>query len=68
MIAVSKNRPTSRDATIRASVTFPAELYAELERIAADKKVSIAWVIRDATEKYLDEQYPLFRRQTGGAR
>jgi metal-responsive CopG/Arc/MetJ family transcriptional regulator len=68
MMAASKSRSTSRDGTVRASVSFPAELYAELERIAADKNVSVAWVVRDATEKYLDEQYPLFRRQTEGAR
>lgn len=44
-------------------MTFPAGLYAELERIAEEKKVSVAWVVRDAAEKYVAEQYPLFSRQ-----
>lgn len=47
-------------ATTRASVSFPTELYAELERIAAAKKVSIAWVVREAAEKYVADQWPLF--------
>ena len=52
-----------KECTARASVTFPAALYAELERIAEEKKVSVAWVVRDAAEKYVAEQYPLFARQ-----
>jgi hypothetical protein len=30
-----------------------------LERIARDKKVSVAWVVREASEKYVDDQWPL---------
>ncbi len=44
----------------RASVSFPPELYATLERIAKEKKVSVAWVVREAAEKYVDDQLPLF--------
>jgi metal-responsive CopG/Arc/MetJ family transcriptional regulator len=57
-----QHRP-AKEGTARASVTFPADLYAELERIAEEKKVSVAWVVRDAAEKYVEAQYPLFRRQ-----
>lgn len=46
----------------RQSVTFTPEIYAELERLAKEKKVSIAWVVREATERYIAEQYPLFNR------
>lgn len=45
--------------TTRTSVSFPHELYETVERIAKDKKVSVAWIVRDATEKYVNEQWPL---------
>jgi hypothetical protein len=35
-------------------------VYSSLEIIAKQKKVSVAWVIRDAAEKYVAEQWPLF--------
>ena len=63
MKATSKQQPAVKEGTARASVTFPAGLYAELERIADEKKVSVAWVVREAAEKYVAEQYPLFARQ-----
>ena len=46
----------------RASISFPTDVYRELERIAESKKVSLAWVVRDAAEKYIAEQWPLFER------
>lgn len=46
-------------AIVRASVSLPQALHAELERIARDKKVSLAWVMRDAAEKYVADQWPL---------
>ena len=56
-----KQHPHGKEGT-RASVTFPADLYAELERIAEEKKVSVAWVVRDAVEEYVEARYPLFYR------
>lgn len=50
----------------RASVSFPPELYATLERIAKEKKVSVAWVVREAAEKYVGDQWPLFAGKGGG--
>ena len=44
---------------VRVSVSLPRGLHAELEQIARDKKVSLAWVIRDAAEKYVADQWPL---------
>ena len=38
---------------VRASISFPAELYETLDEIAKRKKVSLAWVVRDASEKYV---------------
>lgn len=52
-------------AAIRASVGFPPELHETLERLAKQKKVSLAWVIRDAAEKYVGDQWPLFNRKAG---
>ena len=42
----------------RASVSFPPDLYRTLEKIAKQKKVSLAWIVRDAAEKYVVEQGP----------
>lgn len=50
--------------TRRVSVTFPADHYAELERIAGRKRVSVAWVVRDAVEGYLAAETPLLRQRT----
>ena len=46
----------------RASVTLPPDVYKTLEQIAREKKVSLAWVIRDAAERYIAEKWPLFGR------
>jgi len=51
--------------SLRASVSFPPELYRTLEQLAKEKKVSVAWVVRDAAEKYVAEQWPLFERAKG---
>jgi predicted DNA-binding protein len=48
-----------RQKTTRASVTFPPELYEALEDIAKEKRVSVAWVVRDAVEKYARDRWPL---------
>lgn len=44
----------------RTSVSFPPETYKTLENLATKKKVSIGWVVRDAVEKYVADQWPLF--------
>ena len=38
---------------VRASISFPPALYETLENLAKQKKVSLAWVVRDAAEKYV---------------
>ena len=45
---------------VRATISFPPEIYESLELIAKEKKVSLAWVVRDAAEKYLSDRWPLF--------
>ncbi|MCC6264911.1 MAG: ribbon-helix-helix protein, CopG family [Bryobacterales bacterium] len=49
--------------SVRASVSFPEALYRSLEEIAKQKKVSLAWVVRDAAELYVAEKWPLFRER-----
>lgn len=41
---------------MRASVSFPINVYGSLGEIAQKKKVSLAWVVRDAAEKYIAEE------------
>ena len=45
--------------TLRASVGFPSALYAALEVLAKEKKVSVAWIVRDAAEQYVASRWPL---------
>jgi hypothetical protein len=52
-------KPKSEPST-RMSVTLSADTHASLEIIAKQKKVSLAWVMRDAAEKYVADQWPLF--------
>jgi metal-responsive CopG/Arc/MetJ family transcriptional regulator len=54
-----------QDKTRRTSVSFSQELYSELALPAKRKKVSMAWIIRDAAKKYIANNYPFFKdRQT----
>ena len=47
---------TRSASLVRASISFPPDLYETLEEIAKQKKVSLAWVVRDAAEKYVADQ------------
>jgi metal-responsive CopG/Arc/MetJ family transcriptional regulator len=49
--------------TVRATISFPADMYRTLEEIARQKKVSLAWVVRDAAEQYVSDKWPLFKGQ-----
>lgn len=56
-----KNNPKSRhpvsDSTVeRLSISVSSEDKAALENLAKEKKVSLAWVIRDAVANYLESQ------------
>ena len=50
-----KSLKAQRKAAVRASITFPSDLYETLEELAQEKKVSLAWVVRDAAGKYVVE-------------
>lgn len=47
-------------ANQRISVSLPSNYYAALQRLAEEKRVSIAWVIRDAVRDYVDSESPLW--------
>jgi len=49
----------------RASVSFPPELHDTLERVAKQKKVSVAWVVREAAEQYVASRWPLLGAASG---
>lgn len=50
---------------IRASISFPPDVYESLESIAREKKVSLAWVVREAAEQYIGGRWPLFSAKAG---
>ncbi|MGE5569134.1 MAG: CopG family transcriptional regulator [Rhodospirillales bacterium] len=54
---------TESTALVRATLSFPPDVYESLKVIARQKKVSLAWVMREAAEQYLAEKWPLFKRQ-----
>ena len=39
---------------VRTSVVLPEDAYARVQRMAAANDVSIAWVIRQAVQRFLD--------------
>ena len=47
-------------AIVRATISFSADRYAEFEEIAKQKKVSLACVLREAVDNYIDARTPLF--------
>jgi len=54
------------DTSVRASISFPSEMYQTLEGIARQKKVSLAWVVREAVEEYVKGKWPLFGQNQFG--
>jgi predicted DNA-binding protein len=62
---IRKTEKIKVEGPSRASVTFPPELYQTLQDLAKRKKVSVAWLVRDAAEKYVADMWPLFGSSTG---
>lgn len=54
---------TRSQETVRTSVSLRNVDYGQVAEIAAQKKVSIAWVIREAVETYLEAREPLFKSE-----
>ena len=49
--------------SVRATISFPPDIYETLEGIAKEKKVSLAWVVREAAERYIAKKRPLPKGQ-----
>jgi hypothetical protein len=58
-----KSRVQDAKKRTRITVTLPIKDYEHLCRIARTKKVSASWVVRDAVDKYLQSDIPLFGGQ-----
>jgi len=54
------------EASVRATISFPPEMYQTLEGIARQKKVSLAWVVREAVDQYVTDKWPLFGKNQFG--
>ena len=60
----AKKKDSSK-ASVRTSISFPSDMYETLESVAKEKKVSLAWVVREAAEQYIGSKLPLlFKRKT----
>ena len=55
-------KPTRKSRSVRATASLSPDVYATLQNIAYQKKVSVAWVIREASEKYIADQWPLLSK------
>ncbi|GHT88483.1 hypothetical protein FACS1894137_16830 [Spirochaetia bacterium] len=51
---------------VRATISFPHDIYDSLEKRASQRKVSIAWIVRDAVESYLGEPVQRNSVSSGG--
>ena len=59
--AAKRMKAEGNVSSVRATISFPPDVYETLVVIAKEKKVSLAWVVREATEKYVEDKWPLFR-------
>lgn len=54
--ARKKTKKKTEPAKTRVSVSFAGKHYQQMQALAEKKKVSLAWVVRDAVEKYLETE------------
>ena len=57
---ITADRKKTGAKSVRVSVSFEVTDYAAIKGIAKTKRVSAAWVVRDAVTNYLNAQVPLF--------
>jgi hypothetical protein len=49
---MTQNPKAQATVVVRALITFPRDLYETPEQLTEPKKVSLAWIVRDAPESY----------------
>lgn len=59
MLTQQSREDVGHEKSARISVSFPRGVYETIERLAKEKKVSVAWIVRDAAERYIADQWPL---------
>jgi hypothetical protein len=62
MNRIHQRNESAAESPVRATISFPPEMYQTLEGIAREKKVSLAWVVREAVDQYVTDKWPLFGR------
>lgn len=64
MPAKRGRKPSGKPRAVRTTASLPPDTYQSLQDIAKEKRVSMAWVIRDATERYIADKWPLLEGRT----
>jgi hypothetical protein len=59
-----QDEPSEKMAT-RITVSLPANDYEHVCVLAAIKKVSASWIVRDAVDRYLQDEIPLLPSSQG---
>ncbi|MCY4589654.1 MAG: ribbon-helix-helix domain-containing protein [Alphaproteobacteria bacterium] len=54
-------KPAPDKEIVRTSVSLPKEHYNILASVAEQNRVSVAWVVRDAVARYVEDRWPLLR-------
>jgi hypothetical protein len=55
-----KGRPSGGiPPSVRVTVSLPADVHRIVEALAKEKRVSVAWILRDAAQEYLGDRWPL---------
>ncbi|MCR9194547.1 MAG: ribbon-helix-helix domain-containing protein [Hyphomonas sp.] len=62
----SARKKNSEKSPHRLSVSLSPEQHAALLEIANENKVSVAWVVREAIERLLHDEQPLFHVRRPG--
>jgi hypothetical protein len=63
MKSTGSKKNAESTVTVRASISFPPEVYGTQESIATDDEVSLAWVVREGVDSYIENRWPLFAQK-----